>query len=432
LILCCGLFLERYYFAQVPNSDAVRNAFIAEIGHYRPVLKTQISEPRTAEAFDFGDLIRLLPRSTLAIIIVISAASLAALVMSSWVFEDKDPHQSARNTHRPERDDFAENDVARRAPAAQAAANLPAAEETLPAPVQATSPAPVAAAAAVTPASAENCRCTRADSVLWGDGFPRITTLLIEQGTRRHKDHQHIELELGAINNGSQTLGEIHLSVLFFEGESKESINERPLFYEGPLRPGQAIKWHVQSRGTRFEIRNPTREVLKDREREFASPDSFAQLLTSANHRPVRLHAAMMLAFLGDARSKQGALGLKDALREVEAPYLDRVLATQGDALSCDWRVSSEGRVRKLSACIYNRSGKKLDNLSVRGRALDRYFDHRNPNADPPIVLAEQQGTFKQSLDAGQGVPVVLDLDTDNNDGRLPVAFELLVDDGSL
>jgi hypothetical protein len=426
-ILVCGLFFERYYFAAAPTSSSVKAAFLTELAHYRPVLRTPVLEPTAAPAFDWSSLIRILPRSTLAIVIVLSTASLTALATSGWVLGQQ-PAGSTRGTSRLARESVDEAVPAIDPEPQRAAAEAPAVVSQSASPAAAQSPI-ATGEPAMAAASTESCRCPIADSVLWGDGFPRITTLLIEQATRRHKDHQHLELELGAINNGGQALSDIRLSVLFFEGESKEAINERPLYYEGPLRPGQAIKWHVQSRGTRFEIRNPTREVLKDRQSDLAPADAFARLLTTANHRPVRLHGAMMLAYLGDPRSKQGALGLRDALREVEAPYLDRVIATQSDVLSCDWRASPEGRIRKLSGCLYNRSGKKHENVSIRGRALDRYFDHRSPTADPPVVLAEQVGNLKQPLDAGQGVAVVLELDTENSDGRLPVAFELLVDE---
>src|SRR5690606_16286495 len=189
------------------------------------------------------------------------------------------------------------------------------------------------------------CRCERADSALWSLEFPRLSTLLIEQKSRPHKDHRHLELELAVVNNGNQRLREVNLMVQFYEGDAKRPTKQRPLHYPASLRPGQAIKWHVEARGTSFSVHNPVRDVLQSE--QLASADDFAELLT-ANHRPVRLHAAMMLSFLRDDRAKGGALKLREALRESEAPYLDRVLATQSDLLTCDWRGSAEGRVRGL------------------------------------------------------------------------------------
>src|SRR5690606_24220323 len=194
-------------------------------------------------------------------------------------------------------------------------------------------------------AAGEACECQRADSALWSLQFPRLSTLLIEQRNRPHKDHQHLEIELAVVNNGNTTLDEVNLMVHFFEGEGgeKRHTKNRPLHYGASLRPAQAIKWHVEARGTSFSIDNPLAQVLPENEKELAGVEGFAELLR-ANHRPVRLHGAMMLAYLGDQRAKGGALELRKALRESEGPYLDRVLATQSDLISCDWQWREGGR----------------------------------------------------------------------------------------
>lgn len=436
MVLAAGALFERFLLVPPPDSDGVRAAFVAQLALHRPVLRSARPEPE-AEPFDWNALIQLLPRSTLAIVILISSASLATLATTRWLGAESDQRTAglrqpservsalaAGPTEPEESDNAGPSEPLAAESKSESPAATPSATPALAAP---SSPAngdrPMAAAL-----GGDSCRCSRPDSILWGDGFPRITTLLIEQSTRRHKDHQHLEIELGAINNGRETLSEIHLSVQFFEGNDPEPIRERPLYYEGPLRPGQAIKWHVQARGTRFLVHNPTREVLTDRTRDFAPADAFARLLESANFRPVRLHGSLMLAFLGDARAAQGALGLKDALREAEAPYLDRVLSTQGDVITCDLRAAPEGRKRALSACVYNRGKQRQEHVTLKGRALDRHFDHRSPTAEPPIILAEQAWELDRPLESEQGSPIALELDTDNGDGKPPVAFELLVD----
>jgi hypothetical protein len=260
---------------------------------------------------------------------------------------------------------------------------------------------------------------------LWALQFPRLSTLLIGQKSRAHKDHHHLEIDLAVINNGAKALDEVNLSVQFYEDDGKKPTKHRPLHYGSKLRPGQAIKWHVEARGTSFRVENPIIEVLGEERTALAEANDFADLL-GANHRPVRLHGAMMLAFLGDARAKKGALDLREALRESEAPYLDRLLSTQGDLVTCDWRASQEGRVRQVSACVFNVSTKRLSKVAAKVRALDRLFDYRNPVAAPPTVIAERTFQLEESLEPREGRVTVVELDTDNPDGRVPQAFEVI------
>jgi hypothetical protein len=158
-----------------------------------------------------------------------------------------------------------------------------------------------------------------------------------------------------------------------------------------------------------------------------AGVEGFAELLR-ANHRPVRLHGAMMLAYLGDQRAKAGALDLRKALRESEGPYLDRVLATQGDLISCDWQWSESGRVRDVAACVYNTSSKPVERAGLAVRALDRVFDSRNPVAPPPLVIAESVVKLPGTFAPQQGRRVISKLDTDNPDGRIPETLEVVTD----
>jgi hypothetical protein len=280
-----------------------------------------------------------------------------------------------------------------------------------------------AEAAAASPAA---CECKRADSILWTGGFPRISTLLISSATRAHNEHSHLELELGVVNNSNESLPEVNLMVQFFEDEGKRPMKERPLHYEGPLRPGQAVKWHVEARGTSFQVHNPIREILSA-PGAYAPAGEFAELL-KANHRPVRLHGAMMLAFLGDARAKGGAMKLQEALRESEQPYLERVLLTQNEVITCDWRASTEGRTREVSACAFNQGSTPQQQLAARVRGLDRPFDHRNPVSTPPQVIVEQTWNLPGELAPKMGQVLQFSLDIDNPEGKIPIGFEFLVD----
>ena len=119
---------------------------------------------------------------------------------------------------------------------------------------------------------------------------------------------------VAVVNNGSTELEEIALLVLFYErsgGPSgkREQVSSRPLFYEGPLLPGQALKWSTEAEGTEVEIQGPALGSLGPEGESAAPTDRFFELLKAQN-RPVRLHGAMMLAFLGDPRARDGALGL--------------------------------------------------------------------------------------------------------------------------
>jgi hypothetical protein len=186
----------------------------------------------------------------------------------------------------------------------------------------------------------------------------------------------------------------------------------------------------VEGRGTSFQVNSPHHETLDPSGSDAAPAAAFEELLSTANHRPIRLHGAMMLAALGhDQRAREGALSLKEALREDEAPYLDRLLSATGPVSTCQLSVSDAGAVRKVQTCVHNRSGAALNDITLRVRALDRLFDHRNPVAPPPIVIAEQLQRLSAPLAPSSGQLVTLDLDTTNPDSLRPETFEVLVDD---
>ena len=76
------------------------------------------------------------------------------------------------------------------------------------------------------------------------------------------KDKNYTEAVIGIVNNSSDPLRDVALSVEFFERDPPPSSKRystaiRPLFFEGPLLPGQAIKWDVQARGSEFDVHNP-------------------------------------------------------------------------------------------------------------------------------------------------------------------------------
>lgn len=473
-VLLLGVVVGIRVVGRGPDSEQLQQQFIAELKLFRPkpVSVAPPAAPPREDPVELADLIRVVPRSTLAVIIVLTASSLAAILTTTWLLrgpdDDRERHssshgRSARNLNLQDDEDLQSDgdeepegparratrdentSAARPEPRGAAAAISPSgsvspgtagsvASLATPTPADSSAVGANAAGAAAAPAvvvAGEPCRCERPSSALWALDFPRLSTLLIAQQSSTHKEHQHLEIELAVINNGKKTLDEVNLSVQFYEDEGKSATRLRPLHYPGALEPGQAIKWHVEARGTSFVVNNPVRDVLPPDPTEMATPDAFAELL-KANHRPVRLHAAMMLAFLGDPRAKMGALKLRDALSEPEMPYLDRVLATQGNLITCDWRTSAPARIRDVSACVFNISGKPVEHPGIKVRALDRVFDYRNPVAAPPLVIAEKVAPLTGILPPAQGVRAVVSLDTDNPDGKPAVAFEALADTAEL
>lgn len=405
---------ERLWFPEPRPAEDVQREFIDQVRLFRPVSVGKAGTFSGPAAIDWNQVIAQLPRSTLAAVITLTATGIAFVLTAARFTSSPDVSASSH------REPAARTPVAYAPPpeTPQAAASPPPDVTAAPAPA----PEPQVAEATI----GSTCECTRADSVLWPSGFPRLSTLLISSANRAHNDHVHLELELGVVNNSSESIREVNLMVQFYEDEGRKPMKERPLHYAGPLRPGQAVKWHVEARGTSFVVHNPIRETLSA-PGAYASPDAFAELL-KANHRPVRLHGAMMLAFLGDARAKRGAAKLQEALRESEQPYLERVLQAQGDMISCDWRASTEGRVRQVSACAYNTTTDVQSGLAVRVRGLDRPFDHRSPVSTPPQVIVEQTWALAGEVQPKSGRLVEFSVDTDNPEGKVPVGFEFLVD----
>lgn len=419
LMLLAYAAAEKLWFPEPRSSEEVQREFIQALRLFRPVSVGAVPGASDApKPLDWNQVIAQLPRSTLAIIITLSATGIAfVLTAARFASNSADTSHAARPPEPP-----AVVLPPAAAPSVAVAAVMPTPPVT--SAVQAAPASDDAAPVQAPPAQA--CECKRADSILWDQGFPRLSTLLISSANRAHKDHVHLELELGVVNNSNEAIPEVNLMVQFFEDEGRTPMKERPLHYAGPLRPGQAVKWHVEARGTSFLVHNPIREVLSATG-AYAPAAEFAELL-KANHRPVRLHGAMMLAFLGDPRAREGAAKLQEALRESEQPYLERVLQAQGDMISCDWRASTEGRVRRVSACVFNASAAPQKGLAVRVRGLDRPFDHRSPVSTPPRVLVEQTWALPFEVAPRTGQSVEFSLDTTNPEGTVPVGFEFLVD----
>jgi hypothetical protein len=283
------------------------------------------------------------------------------------------------------------------------------------------------------------CRCRRSDSLLWQNPIPTLSVLTLSKHLRRgreedeRKDKTYLELDIGIVNNSNQALKDVALVVEFFERDPPPSNKRystalRPLFFEGPLGPGQAIKWDVEARGTDFEVHNALSGDV-GAEGENAAPTNLLAELLHAHNRPVRMHGAMLLTFFGDPRAKDAILELREALREDEAPYLDRLLEAVSDVHVCSLKVDSAGDSRAVQACVFNASKEPQKSLGLRVRGLDAAELDENPSGAPPNVLAEATITVPGELAPDTGLRVQGDFDLG---GTKPAAFEAFADRADL
>ncbi len=391
-VLLVGLLADRLLaFGGVPP-DAVRVEFERELDTYLPSLaRADAPPPRKLRRITLAELQGLLPRTTFAIVTTLAASALAAVLVAHWTL-----HDEARASALSEPRD----------PAPRAAPVAAAPEEEAPAPRPAApkpaAPAPARPAAAAAGVSAgDPCLCARADSLLWADPIPRLSVLFLKQRVRMgrgspHKESvrkKYLDLDVAVVNNGNASIDEITLVVLFYssdgEGKRREQVASRPLFFEGPLQPGQAIKWSTDAEGTEVEVQAPALGSLGPEGDVLAPSDRFAELL-EANNRPVRMHGAMMLAYLNDPRAKDGILKLREALREDEAPYLDRLLAATSDLRVCRLAVQNEAGGRSVRGCLFNAAAEAKKDLGVKLRGLDAPVVNGLPVGAPPNLLVEQ------------------------------------------
>ncbi|HKY35275.1 MAG TPA: hypothetical protein VJN18_05000 [Polyangiaceae bacterium] len=388
-VLAVGFWADRFVAAPSARwtGDVARELFLSELSRYRPVVTrapAALPPPRPPLLFYFE---RLLPRTTAAIVITLSAAVLGALLTTRVIVLDED------GARRPARAALPNEDAPPNRPEPRAALT-PVADKPAPSKPSAAPPAPPSGDAV---RLGDACRCVRADSALWQTPIPKLSLLVLSQRVRKGRGEdenqrkKYLEVELGVVNNGKSDIPELSLLVEFFERDpppsnKRYSVSTRPLFFEGPLRPAQAIKWSVEAQGVEFDVHNPIPGDVGPFGDDAAPSNLFAELL-SANHRPVRLHAAMMLSFLSDPRAQGAVLELREALREDEAPYLNRLLQAQAAVKVCKLEVNVQAH--SGSACLFNASSEPRKDLGLRVRALGAEVSHGDPVGQPPEVRAE-------------------------------------------
>jgi hypothetical protein len=392
-VLLLGLLADRLLAHAGEPPEGVREAFEREMDTYLPALERSEQPPpsKKPKRWTLAELQGLLPRTTFAVVVTLSASGLAAVLVAHRTLSGQ-PERPARTfSARAARplDTTAEDEEPPPPPRPAKAAKQPP-------------PRPPAPAAPSGPAVAlgDPCRCARADSLLWADPPPRLSVLVLKQRVRPGRgklEHESVrkrytDVDVAVVNNGNTELKDITLEVLFFTRDAGTSrrvqVDSRPLFYEGPLLAGQAIKWGTDAEGTEVEIQGPALGSLGAEGESTAPSDRFAELL-EAHHRPVRLHAAMMLAYLGDARAREALLKLREALREDEAPYLDRLLQATAEVRVCRLAVKQDASGASLSGCLYNNAPAAKKELGLKLRGLDAPVLANDPVGNPPNLVAE-------------------------------------------
>jgi hypothetical protein len=417
LVLLVGAALDRRSFVRPAGEREALDAFVGELERYVPTLvrTDRLAEPPRERTL--GELARLVPRGAALGGLSLASALLTALVLGQRMVTRERARASLALEAEAEAPRVPAAAAADPGPDPLAPPRAPSAPPGLAPPPRAEPSAGAGAGAADRASDAGTCLCDRADSPLWSAPIPKLSALLLEKRVLPRKSFDKLRIDLAVVNNGDTPLADITVHVQFLEPDAAgrpRPTKERPLYFAGPLAPGAAVKWTTEARGTDFELLVPDFGVLGVDGAGAARADAFARLLSEANHRPVRLHAARMLSYLGDPRARPFALDLKDALRAAEGPYLRRVLAATGKLRVCDLRVGAS----EVSACVYNAGAAPASDVGVQVLALDGSLDPSQPLANPPALRAERRWRVADQLPAqtGRAVRMPLELYADRYD----------------
>lgn len=427
LVLAIALLVDQRLLGSPIREAALRAAFVTELERYVPhLVRTPVAPAPAQTRRPLPNLAGFLPRTTTAVAITLAAGILAAIGTTRQLLRaPTEPRVHAA---------LADPRGARAAETLGADLSEPAsppADPARPRPTDQPAPPPDRDTPARTDGLevVQRCACARASSPLWEEPIPTLGLIVIGSSQTVRRDRIRTQLEVAVVNNGHRALEEITVHVTFFEGTGaqREETATRPLYFAGPLGPGRAIKWSTEARGTHWEIDPPFFGELDPSGSNAAPSEAFRELLR-ANHRPVRLHAARMLAFLGDASAAQATLQLKEALRSAEAPYLRRLLAALADVRVCDLRVHGQQPRRHVEACVYNATDEDRDGVGLQLVALDRQLTPDRPLDTPPTLLGDRKWALPEALSAHSGMRVHTTLDLASMGAEDAVAFEAHAD----
>jgi len=430
LLITIGLTTERWLADGGRRSRAIRDAFIGDLLSFMPALNRDPLAP-APKPFKLPRFDRVLPRTTLAISLTLAGALLAALVMFRWIVSAPTSSEVAqvhaeRVAKEPARIEVEEP---RAAPA--------------PVPLPTVTEANLADAAVPSRPSQDStavarltgpCDCPRSDSLLWSKPIPSLSLVVLASRRYKRKEHDRVELEFAAINNSNQDISELTSMAEFFQQDPPPSsklisVSTRAVYFDGPLRPGAAIKWHVDAEGMTFRL-HPAAENGRpitgtiDEHGDNAAPTNSIALLLKAHNRPVRLHGAMLLAYLRDPRARDAAVELGDSLRDSESSYLRRLMEALGEIRTCQVQVSTSGAHRRVFACVFNTADTPRTPVQFVVRALDATVSLADPVGNPPQMLAESSVALPGGLPAKSGVFAQVDVDFGKLDAT-PAAYEV-------
>jgi hypothetical protein len=338
-----------------------------------------------------------MPRSGIACAIVLVAGGLAALMLG------KAPLVAA----------LAPEASLQALPSASAASAAPASSVVqglapLPRSAPELSPAPKPEPPSLPPPLlGGGCECIRHESVLWQRPPPRLTALITRRQARTHGTHEHLEIELAVVNNGERDVQDLAVGVRFQIARpgppgSDDAPVERRLQLPGRLGPGHQVRWKVEGRGDRFELNVPDLGRLDEDGLDAAPVDAFLSLADGARS-SVSLHAAMMLAFLGDARARATLQRLRPGLSANELVYLGRLLDTTAALRICQVQVSAVGKATRVQSCLFNAGDQPRAEFELEVRALQPTPEPLDPGLAPPETLADERLSWSGTLASHRG-----------------------------
>ena len=218
LILFLGLVADRRVGTSLDGTPA-RELFLFELANYLPNLSRVSQAPRPVpKPLSLPLFQGILPRTTFAVVLTLTASGLAAVLMGKWILQGGEALRERQRAHALE-DRERELEAIRPPPSEPRPAAPPPAVAPPPPP-----PAPATAATPSAPPPASNlaaahgtCRCDRGDTALWREPIPKLSTLVISSRVKTVKSHPEMELELAAVNNSDQELRELEIHLDFFE-----------------------------------------------------------------------------------------------------------------------------------------------------------------------------------------------------------------------
>lgn len=365
-------------------------------------------------ALERSSRLRSLPRSGVALLIVLCSAAIAGL-LSTQTLAPPDLHGA--HEHVPALSAPVVEALLQASPEPSAA--QPVAAATVPAPATAREALNVLEQADLStlpaPRLGGGCECIRHESVLWQPPPPRLTALVTKVELRAHGTHQHLELDLTVVNNGARELRGLTLGVQISTtrrdaSDPEDDPVERSQYFPGPLAPGQLLSWHASARGDRFQLRLPELGRLDEDGIDAAPAAAYAELAAGPPGL-MRLHGATMLAFLGHESAREALLRAREGLAEPELAHVERALATTGSLRICQVVVSEVERVTRTQSCLYNAGEVAQSDFELKVRAVRVARAPEGAPVAPTLVLAEETLDWSGTLPPRRGRRLELAID---------------------